>query len=136
MEQGPAIRWGFFAEAPKASEHRDIFQQRNHAEDDHHDACDLLGAAVERQQVDQVQDQNDDEKRDEYADQHLKIPLKPLDANERFANAWPGLPVPGRGTRPPAITAAAQKITQWADRHPEEPRRCAASRRTTARLEL
>src|ERR1700730_24648 len=45
-----------------AIEYRDIFQQRNHAEDDHHHAGDLLGAAVERQQVDQIENKNNDEK--------------------------------------------------------------------------
>jgi hypothetical protein len=32
----------------RLSEHRDIFQQRNDAEDDDDDARDLLGAAVDR----------------------------------------------------------------------------------------
>jgi len=76
MEKAPAIRRGFFVEAIRASRHRDIFQQRNHTEDDHHDGAICLAPAVERQQVDQVQDQDDDEKRDEYADKHPKIPLK------------------------------------------------------------
>jgi hypothetical protein len=45
--------------------HRDIFQQGNHAEDDHDHAHDLLGAAVERQQVDQIKNENNDEKSNE-----------------------------------------------------------------------
>jgi hypothetical protein len=55
-------------------EHRDVFQQRDYAEDNDDDARDLLGAAVERQQVDQIQDENDDEKRDEYAHKHPENP--------------------------------------------------------------
>jgi hypothetical protein len=47
-------------------ENRDIFQQGNHAEDDHDHTYDLLGAAVERQQVDQIQNENNDEKRDKH----------------------------------------------------------------------
>src|ERR1700759_4858694 len=31
--------------------HRNIFQQRNHPEDDHDDTADLFGPAVDRQQV-------------------------------------------------------------------------------------
>jgi hypothetical protein len=56
--------------------YRDISQQRNHAEDDHDNPRDLLGAPVERQQVDQIQNQNDDQKRDQYAYKHPEIPLK------------------------------------------------------------
>jgi len=55
-------------------EHRDVLQQRNHAEDDHDDPRDLPGAAVERQQVDQIQDENDDEKCHEYTYKHPEIP--------------------------------------------------------------
>jgi hypothetical protein len=54
--------------------HRDVFQQRDHAEHDHDDAADLFGAAVERQQVDEIEDQDNDEKRDEYADEHAGAP--------------------------------------------------------------
>lgn len=34
---------------------RDVFQQRNDAENDHDDPCDLFGAAIERQQIDQIE---------------------------------------------------------------------------------
>src|ERR1700716_2192904 len=51
-------------------EHRDVFQQRNHAEDDHDDTRHLLGAAVDRQQVDQVENENNDQKRDQRTDKH------------------------------------------------------------------
>src|SRR4051794_22551958 len=54
---------------PRRSDDGDVFQQRDHADDDHDDARDLLGAAIQRQQVDQVRNQNDDQKRHECADQ-------------------------------------------------------------------
>src|SRR5258708_16596078 len=50
--------------------HRDVFQQRDHAEDDDDDARDLLGAAVERQQVDQIENENNDEKCNQRDHQH------------------------------------------------------------------
>jgi len=58
-------------ESEKALENRDVFQQRNHAEDDHYDARDLFGAAVDRQHVDQIENKNNDEKCDERADKHF-----------------------------------------------------------------
>jgi hypothetical protein len=58
--------------------HRDIFEQRDHAEDDYDDAHDLFGAPVDRQQVDQIENQNNDEKRNEYAYEHLKFPCYPV----------------------------------------------------------
>src|SRR5882762_2167192 len=63
---------GSGAHAPSrndVSEHRDVLQKRDHAEHDDDDAADLLGAAVERQHVDEVEHENNDEKGDEYADQ-------------------------------------------------------------------
>jgi len=54
--------------------HRDVFQQRDHPEDDDDDAADLLGAAVERQQVDEIENEDYDEKRDEYAGKHAGAP--------------------------------------------------------------
>jgi hypothetical protein len=54
--------------------HRDVFQQRNDTEDDDDDSTDLLGASVERQQIDQVQNENDDQKRDECTDKHSYPP--------------------------------------------------------------
>jgi hypothetical protein len=47
------------------SEYCDVLQQRNHAEDDHDDARDLLGAAVDRQQVNQIENKDNDEKRNQ-----------------------------------------------------------------------
>jgi hypothetical protein len=49
---------------------RDNFSSEIDADDDDDDACDLLGAAVERQQVDEIEDQDNDEKCDECADEH------------------------------------------------------------------
>ena len=40
------------------------------ADDDDDDARDLLGAAVERQHVDQIKNENNDKESDEYADEH------------------------------------------------------------------
>src|SRR6478609_3988012 len=50
--------------------HREIFQQRDDADDDDDDARDLLGAAVQRQHVDQIEHQNDDEKGDQDTDEY------------------------------------------------------------------
>ena len=68
--KSPGNRRGFFALRRVSLDHRDVFQQRDHADDDHDDARDLLGAAVERQQVDQIENENNDEKRDECTDKH------------------------------------------------------------------
>src|ERR1700709_811984 len=59
---------------PTSLKHRDVFQQRDHAEHDHDHPADLLGAAVERQHVDEIEDQDNDEKRDQYADEHAGSP--------------------------------------------------------------
>src|SRR5690242_14518757 len=63
--------------AKLASEHGDIFQQREHAENDDDDPADLLGAAIDRQHVDQIKNENDDEKGDERADEkrHRRAPF-------------------------------------------------------------
>jgi hypothetical protein len=50
-------------------ENLDIFQQREHADDDDDDADDLFRAAVNRQHVDEIKNQNDDKKCNENADQ-------------------------------------------------------------------
>src|SRR5262245_18059566 len=52
-------------------EHRKILQQRNHPENDHDHANDLSGATVERQHIDQIEYQNDDKERDEYANEDV-----------------------------------------------------------------
>src|SRR5437870_2548339 len=59
----------------RPSEHRDVLQQRNHAEHDDDDAHDLFGTAVERQQVDQIENEDDDEEGDESADKHANSPI-------------------------------------------------------------
>jgi hypothetical protein len=52
-----------------ASEHREIFQDRNDTDDDDDGTDDLLGAAVDRKQVDQIQNKNDDKKCNQDANQ-------------------------------------------------------------------
>jgi hypothetical protein len=59
-----------------ALKYRDVFQQRNDAENDDDDTRDLLGATVERQQVDQIENENNDKKCDEHTDKHLKTPCE------------------------------------------------------------
>ena len=44
-------------------EDREIFQQRDHAENDHDHAHDLFGAAVDRQHIDEIEHQDDDKGR-------------------------------------------------------------------------
>ena len=58
-------------------EHRQIFQQRDDADDDDDDLHDLLGAAVDRQHVDEIEHQDDHEKCDEHADEniHARLPF-------------------------------------------------------------
>jgi hypothetical protein len=51
-------------------EHRDIFQERDDAEHDDDHAADLLGAAIERQHVDQIENEDNDKKGDEHTDKH------------------------------------------------------------------
>jgi hypothetical protein len=55
----------------------DILQQREHADDDDNDADDLLRAAVNRQHVNEIKNQNNDKKCNENADQqaHGLAPL-------------------------------------------------------------
>jgi hypothetical protein len=73
--KGPGIAGAFvYIDVGSASEHCDIFQQRDHAEDDHDDARDLLGATIDREQVDQIQNQNNDEKSNQRTDEHEKSP--------------------------------------------------------------
>jgi hypothetical protein len=50
------------------AEYGEVFQQRNDANDDHNDAHDLPGAAIDRQHVDEIKHQNDDQEGDEHAD--------------------------------------------------------------------
>ena len=58
------------ADSNPASKHRDIFEERQHAKDDHDHPANLFGAAVQRQHADQIKNENDDKKGDEYADNH------------------------------------------------------------------
>jgi hypothetical protein len=45
-----------------------VSQQRDYTDDDHNDAYDLLGATINRQQVDEIKDENDDDECDQNAD--------------------------------------------------------------------
>src|SRR6202040_1532725 len=58
------------ATAPRL-EYCEVFQQRDDAEHDDHHAHDLLGAAVHRQHVDQIKDEDDDDKGDQCADENV-----------------------------------------------------------------
>jgi hypothetical protein len=48
---------------------REVTQQRQDADYDHDDAHDLFGAAVDRQHVDEIEDEDDDKKGDQDADE-------------------------------------------------------------------
>jgi len=80
-----AMRWvvrsAVVAAARWRLEHREILEQRNHADDDHDRADDLSGAGVERQHVDEIEDQNDNKEGDDHAneDVHARyLSIKPL----------------------------------------------------------
>jgi hypothetical protein len=85
-------------------QHGKIFEQRNHPENDHDDANDLSGAPVEWQHIDEIEYQNDDKERDDYANEDVHacpLSLEPLRQNRRsmkiitgFGN--PGIPVEAR----------------------------------------
>ena len=49
-------------------------QQRQHAENNDDDATDLFGATIERQHVDEIEDEDNDKKRDQCADKHANTP--------------------------------------------------------------
>jgi hypothetical protein len=68
----------FVAESDGRLKYRDIFQERDDAKHDDDDAADLLGAAIERQHVDQIKDENNDKKGDEYTDNHRLGPRERL----------------------------------------------------------
>ena len=51
-------------------EHCDVFQQRNDADDDHDNLCDLLRAAVERHPSDEIKNQHDYQEGDQDADEN------------------------------------------------------------------
>src|ERR1700722_12982876 len=78
---------GLFRQTPaRPLKYRDVFEQRYHAQNDHDDADDLLGAAIERQQVDEIQNQNDDQKGHERTDEHVVPPIYARKA--AFAQRW------------------------------------------------
>jgi hypothetical protein len=54
----------------RASEHQKIFQRRGDADHDGDDASDLFAATVERRHADEIQNKNNDEKRNQDADEH------------------------------------------------------------------
>jgi hypothetical protein len=65
---------GLFAAHRADLEYGEIFQQRNDADDDHDNTRDLFGTAVERQHIDQIQNENNDKKRDQNTDEHCDSP--------------------------------------------------------------
>src|SRR3954452_18393485 len=71
--KAPAGLPGLWFLAPISLE-RDVLQERNHPEDDHDNPRDLFGAAVQRQQVDQIKDENNDQKGNQRAHQHVDSP--------------------------------------------------------------
>jgi hypothetical protein len=73
--KAPAFAGAFLLGLNQPSEYRDVFQQRDHAEDDDDDARDLLGATIERQQVNQIENKNNDEKRNQYTHKHRNSPM-------------------------------------------------------------
>src|ERR1700720_1192450 len=58
------------AVAPRL-EYREVFQQRDDAQHGDHHAHDLLGAAVHRQHVDQIKNEDDDDEGDQCADENV-----------------------------------------------------------------
>jgi hypothetical protein len=73
--KAPATCRGFLLKhSQRLLENRDIFQQRNYPENNHNDARDLLGAAINGQHVDQIENKNNDEKGDQRTDKHFDSP--------------------------------------------------------------
>jgi hypothetical protein len=83
---------------PCPLKYRDVFQQGNHAEDDYDDARDLLGAAIDRQQIDQVENKNNDHKRDQRTDKHPEIPFNGVRSDFDPASTRGPAPGSGQGT--------------------------------------
>src|SRR5579862_2152416 len=73
----------------------EITQQRDYADDDHHDADDLLGTAVDRQQVDEIKHQNDDDERDQNADEDGHENASRSNARNN-AHSWRSVPSTGQ----------------------------------------
>jgi hypothetical protein len=57
-------------EKPSTEIHQ-IAEQRQHANDDHDDAHDLLGAAVDRQHVDEIKHKQNDHEGDERSNENV-----------------------------------------------------------------
>src|SRR5215510_4449426 len=55
----------------RTSKDGQVFQHRDDADDDHDDTRNVLGAAVEGQHIDQIEDENDNQKRDQPTDQNV-----------------------------------------------------------------
>jgi hypothetical protein len=54
----------------RRSEDREIFQQRNDADDDHDDLDDLLRPPIDRQTRNEIENKNDDQESYQYSDQY------------------------------------------------------------------
>lgn len=65
-----ASEWGDPAAARQVSEHGEIFEEGDNADQDDDDLYDLPDLAVERQPLDEVKDENDHQEGDQDADQH------------------------------------------------------------------
>jgi hypothetical protein len=74
IQDGLLPRFDEKQHSTQSLKHRDVFQQGDHAEDDDDDPYNLFGAAIERQQVDQIKNENDDEKCDQCTDKHPDPP--------------------------------------------------------------
>jgi hypothetical protein len=83
QEKKPRYLPGLFSRVDSLLEYREIFQQRDDADDDDNDPRDLFGAAIERQHVDQIEDQNNNEKCDQNTDEYGHC-LPPLFAKPGF----------------------------------------------------
>jgi hypothetical protein len=62
-------------------EHVDIFQQCQNADHDHDDLDDLFRAPVDRQHIDEIEDQDNDQERDQNADEYRHGSLAALTAD-------------------------------------------------------
>jgi hypothetical protein len=77
--KAPAIGRGFYfchfaSRKARPLDRNDHAQERQHAENNDDDATDLFGATIERQHVDEIEDKNNDKKRDQCADKHANTP--------------------------------------------------------------
>src|SRR5262249_54109638 len=58
----------------RTSDREQISQKVDDADDDHDNADNLLGAPIERQQIDQIEDQDNDDERDQHVHQERHDP--------------------------------------------------------------